>query len=62
MGSKYNGLIISKHGPSIDYSAIQCVKFHYYNIHTLVLNFRIQLKMENPILHLQVQNHNMIQM
>lgn len=35
MGSKYNSLIISKHGPSIDYSAIQSVKFHYYNIHML---------------------------
>lgn len=35
MGSKYNSLIISKHVPSIDYSAIQCVKFHYYNIHML---------------------------
>lgn len=42
MGSKdIDSLIICKHVPSIDYAAIQCVKVYYYDIPTLVLNFRI---------------------
>lgn len=60
MGSKCNSLFISKHGPAIDYSAIQCVKFHYLTVTHQRLISESNLKPRNPISCLQVQNHNRI--